>query len=224
MPIPDTLARKITADFRAEKSMGAENFFVTLWLFLLLSNTMRPEQNGCHYAGNIFKCILLKDDFGILIWISLSLVSEGPADDELSLVQVMASCRTVNNPLPEPKRAWGESKLNTYIMCIVLFITYSTISLTYLRMWILPGPLVRKNRSPAWFQLISLTSNLNCSSARILCDLVSMKVTRSSLLPTAIPCPSGAQQMLMFSPKMASNIEFWYIVVQYNKILIYSMK
>ena len=30
MPIPDILARKITADFRAEKSMGAENFFVTL--------------------------------------------------------------------------------------------------------------------------------------------------------------------------------------------------
>ena len=30
MPIPDTLARKITADFRTEKSMGAENIFVTL--------------------------------------------------------------------------------------------------------------------------------------------------------------------------------------------------
>ena len=31
MPIPDTLARKITADFWAEKSMGAEKNFVTLW-------------------------------------------------------------------------------------------------------------------------------------------------------------------------------------------------
>ena len=30
MPIPDTLPRKITADFRAEKSMGAEKIFVTL--------------------------------------------------------------------------------------------------------------------------------------------------------------------------------------------------
>ena len=30
MPIPDTLACKIAADFRAEKSMGAEKIFVTL--------------------------------------------------------------------------------------------------------------------------------------------------------------------------------------------------
>ena len=30
MPIPDTLPRKITADFRAEKSMGAEKKFVML--------------------------------------------------------------------------------------------------------------------------------------------------------------------------------------------------
>ena len=32
MPLPDTLPRKITADFRAEKSMGAEKKFVTLWV------------------------------------------------------------------------------------------------------------------------------------------------------------------------------------------------
>ena len=32
MQIPDTLARKITAYLGAEKSMGAENFFVTLCL------------------------------------------------------------------------------------------------------------------------------------------------------------------------------------------------
>ena len=50
MLIPDTSARKITADFRAEKSMGAEKNFVTLWppvyqgdlirlfLFLIVSN------------------------------------------------------------------------------------------------------------------------------------------------------------------------------------------
>ena len=30
MPIPNTLAHKIRADFRAEKSMGAKHFFVTL--------------------------------------------------------------------------------------------------------------------------------------------------------------------------------------------------
>ena len=38
MPIPDTLARKITADFRAEKSMGAKKIFVTLWFIRHLSD------------------------------------------------------------------------------------------------------------------------------------------------------------------------------------------
>lgn len=46
----------------------------------------------------------------------------------------------------------------------------------------------------------SHTSKLNCSSARILCVLVSIKVTRSSLLPTAIVFPSGDHVILIFSP------------------------
>ena len=91
-----------------------------------------------------------------------------------------------------------------------------------------PWPLVKKNRLDSLFHDISLTSNLNCSSAIILCVRTSMNETRSSLLPTAmvlpailnvilitilikIPnqnfnnlkrmvLPSGAQAILMFSP------------------------
>lgn len=70
----------------------------------------------------------------------------------------------------------------------------------HLRMLIQPLPLVRKNMLLSLFQEISLTSNLNCSSAFERCVLASMKVTTSSLLPTAMVCPSGLQQMLMFSP------------------------
>ena len=72
----------------------------------------------------------------------------------------------------------------------------------HLSMCMLPCPLVMKNKSPSLFQEISFTSNLNCSSALDLCVLMSMKVMRSSLLPTAIVLPSGDQQMLMFSPVM----------------------
>lgn len=63
-----------------------------------------------------------------------------------------------------------------------------------------PLPLVRKNMLLSLFQEISFTSNLNCSSALERCVLASMKVTTSSLFPTAMVCPSGLQQMLMFSP------------------------
>lgn len=61
-----------------------------------------------------------------------------------------------------------------------------------------PWPLVRKKRSLAMFHEISFTSNLNCLSAFTLYVLLSIKVTRSSLFPTAIVCPSGLQVMLMF--------------------------
>lgn len=71
---------------------------------------------------------------------------------------------------------------------------------TYLRMLMQPFPLVRKNMLLSLFQEISFTSNLNCSSALERCVLASMKVTTSSLFPTAMVCPSGLQQMLMFSP------------------------
>lgn len=67
-------------------------------------------------------------------------------------------------------------------------------------MWTQPCPFVKKNWSLVLFHAISLTSKLNCSSARILCVRVSMNVTKSSLLPTAIVFPSGDQVMLMFSP------------------------
>lgn len=63
-----------------------------------------------------------------------------------------------------------------------------------------PCPFVKKKRSLVLFHDISLTSNPYCSSDFILCVLASMKVTKSSLFPTAIVSPFGAQVMFMFSP------------------------
>ena len=37
-------------------------------------NTLRPEQNGWHFADNIFKCIFLNENHSILIKFHLSLL------------------------------------------------------------------------------------------------------------------------------------------------------
>ncbi|CAG5993536.1 unnamed protein product, partial [Menidia menidia] len=62
----------------------------------------------------------------------------------------------------------------------------SASALPVAKMLMQPLPLVRKNMSLSLFQEISFTSNLNCSSALERCVLASMKVTTSSLLPTAM--------------------------------------
>ena len=49
-------------------------------------NTLRPRQNGCHFADDILKCIFLNENVWIPIEISLKLVPEGPIDNILALV------------------------------------------------------------------------------------------------------------------------------------------
>ena len=65
-------------------------------------NTLRPRQNGCHFADAIFRCIFVNEIFWIFIKISLEFVSEGPIDSNLTLVQVMAWHQTGDKSLPEP--------------------------------------------------------------------------------------------------------------------------
>ena len=56
----------------------------------LLFNTLRPRQNGCHSADDIFKCIFLNENVQILIQFSLKFVSKGTINNIPTLVQVMA--------------------------------------------------------------------------------------------------------------------------------------
>ena len=65
-------------------------------------NTLRPKQNGHHFADNILKCIFLNETLGILIKISLKFVPEDPIDNKSPLVQWMAWYLSSNRPLPEP--------------------------------------------------------------------------------------------------------------------------
>ena len=56
----------------------------------------RP-QNGHHFADDTFKCILLNENVGISIKISLKFVPMGPINNIAALVQVMAWRRPAIN-------------------------------------------------------------------------------------------------------------------------------
>ena len=67
----------------------------------LLVNTLRPRQNGRHFADDICKCIFLNENVWISIKISLKFVPKGPINNIPSLVQIMALRRPGNKPLSE---------------------------------------------------------------------------------------------------------------------------
>ena len=53
-------------------------------------NTLSPEQNVSHFAHNIYKWILLNENYYILTQISIKCDCKGTVDDIWALVQVMA--------------------------------------------------------------------------------------------------------------------------------------
>ena len=53
-------------------------------------NTLRQRQNGRHFADAIFKWIFLNENVWIPIEISLKFVPQGPINNILALVHVMA--------------------------------------------------------------------------------------------------------------------------------------
>ena len=65
-------------------------------------NTLRPRQNGRHFADGIFKCIFLNENVWIPLKISLTFVPKGPINNIPTLVQVMAWRRPGDKPLSEP--------------------------------------------------------------------------------------------------------------------------
>ena len=61
-------------------------------------NTLRPRENCCHLADNIFKLIFLNENE----WISLKIVPNVRINNILALVQIMAWRRLGVKPLSEP--------------------------------------------------------------------------------------------------------------------------
>ena len=69
---------------------------------LALINTLRPRQDGRHFADDIFTCIFFNENCCILIRFSLKYVRKGPIDNNPALVQIMAWRRPGDKPLSEP--------------------------------------------------------------------------------------------------------------------------
>ena len=69
------------------KPSKRSDFTPVIWTTL---NTLRPKQNGHHFADDTFKCIFLKEYVLIPIKISLKFVPESPINNIPALVQVKA--------------------------------------------------------------------------------------------------------------------------------------
>ena len=65
-------------------------------------NTLRPRQNGRHFADAIFKWIFLNENVWISLKVSLKFVPMSPVNNIPSLVQIMALRRPGDKPLSEP--------------------------------------------------------------------------------------------------------------------------
>ena len=65
-------------------------------------NTLRPRQNGRHFADDTFKHIFLNQNVRNLINISLKCVPKGRIHNITSLVQIIAWHRPGDKPLSEP--------------------------------------------------------------------------------------------------------------------------
>ena len=80
----------------------AKKMFITVPADALAINTLRPRQNGCHFADDTFKRIFLNENVWIPIKISLKFVPKSPINNIPALVQIMAWRCLGDKPLSEP--------------------------------------------------------------------------------------------------------------------------
>ena len=80
-----------------------KNYKYWLWLYPMnIFNTLRPRQNGRHFADATFKRISLNENVRNLINISLKFVPKGQIHNITSLVQIMAWRWPGDKPLSGP--------------------------------------------------------------------------------------------------------------------------
>ena len=107
--------------FLANMPVKWDNLLLWVWLSWSLQraptetifNTLRPRQNGHHFADDTFKHIFLNENVCISIEISLKFVPKDQMNNMPALVQIMAWRRTGDKPLSESTRTtrtpafWG---------------------------------------------------------------------------------------------------------------------
>ena len=65
-------------------------------------NTLRPRQDGRHFADDSFTCVFFNENCCILIKFSLKYIRKGAINNNRALVQIMAWRRSGDKPLSEP--------------------------------------------------------------------------------------------------------------------------
>ena len=90
------------SQMRACDAPGSLRCFLYVSALSGFSNTLRPRQDGRHFADDISTCNFLNENCCILIKFSLKYVRKGPIDNNPALVQIMARCRPGDKPLSEP--------------------------------------------------------------------------------------------------------------------------
>ena len=71
-------------------------------IMILVFNTLKPRQNGRHFADDILKCIFFNKNVWIWIEMSLKFVPNGPKNNIPALVLIMALLQPGDKPLSEP--------------------------------------------------------------------------------------------------------------------------
>ena len=75
---------------------------ITSYVSVNMINTLRPRQNGRHFAYGTFKRIFLNENGRLSIEISLKLVPKDPINNIPALIQIMTWRWPGDKPLSEP--------------------------------------------------------------------------------------------------------------------------
>ena len=111
--VPKDPTNNISASVQLMAWSAPSHYFDQRWLCLLTHrpicvaqprwvNTLRPRQNGRHFADDTLKAIFLNENIRISIKISLKFVPKVPINNIAALVQIMAWRRPGDKPLSEP--------------------------------------------------------------------------------------------------------------------------
>ena len=109
VPLKNLACKGLTRDYMSpmESQQSCANssthdVIVDMSLSVQYYNTLRPRQNGRHFADDTFNRIFINENVRISIKVSLKFVPKGPINNMPALVQIMAWSRPSDKPLSEP--------------------------------------------------------------------------------------------------------------------------
>ena len=103
-------SKRLLADLCPTSALRTPRFgllVIGVWQYISANrlryvNTLRPRQNGPHFAGDLFKCNFVNENIWISIKISLKFVSKAPISNIPALVQIMVWWRPSDTSFSQP--------------------------------------------------------------------------------------------------------------------------